>query len=249
MNQALNVENNNQATKSNATSQKPKIEISAASGFLDKVFDLKEQHQRSKTYLWEVLSKILGLYQSGYKNASTQERVENKQILEYKCEQEKIRVTKGTSVLTMMAKLIVTDNRQLAASYALVLTAADVRGQTENTFVKWLEETGGIDKVKRTYDATGCLRLPSSTDKFSVRAERGRKRLGTNVIHSIDASVLADAELAAVATDTVQTAIIMLHPDGSLSIRAIVKDKALLEKAYVAYEDENEAAAADSTTN
>ncbi|MBR8327170.1 hypothetical protein KDW40_15680 [Burkholderia cenocepacia] len=234
-----------------ANTSRPKFEVSPASSFLDKVFDLKEQHKRSKAYLWDVLSKILGLYQSGYKNASTQERVENKQILEYKCEQEKIRLTKDTSVLTMMAKLIVTDNRQLAASYALVLTTADVLGQIESTFVKWLEDAGGIDKVKRTYDATGHRRSVRDAVTPYIRAERGRKRLGTRVVHSIDASLLADSELAAVATDTVQTAIVMLHPDGSLSIRAIVKDKALLEKAYIAYEDESKAEDddTDATTN
>ncbi|WP_179401218.1 hypothetical protein [Burkholderia guangdongensis] len=236
------------ATPSPIDSVQRKIDISPASFFLDRVFKLKDEHTRSRVFLWEVLAKILGLYQSDYKNSPNAARVESKQFLEAKCEQEKIRVTSETSVLTMMAKLIVSDNRQLAAGYALVLTTADVMGQTENSFCAWLENEGGIEKVRKTYDAKGNPRPAKSPVSQSILAERGRRRIGTNILCTVDSQELEDA-LPPVEVDRERTAIVTCHPDGSVSIRAIVNDQGVLTRAYAAYANQPQSANASAESD
>ncbi|WP_186021388.1 hypothetical protein [Burkholderia gladioli] len=218
-------------------SSRPKIEISEAT-FLDKISGLEAEHVRSKTALWDMLAQGLGLFQSEIKHASAETRFANMQALKEQCTRREIRFTTNTSPLTMMLKLVVSDNRQLAAGYALVLNAADQQGQTKDTFVSWLKEAGGIERVRKTYDASGTLRPVRNLISPADLAERGRKRLGTNILCSVDALSLTDAELETVAADTMRTAIVMLHADGSMSVRAVVKDKGTLDRAYIAYANE-----------
>ncbi|WP_186136181.1 hypothetical protein [Burkholderia gladioli] len=236
----------------NTETSYPKFEISEAT-FLDKITGLEAEHVRSKTALWDMLARVLGLYHVEIKNASVEIRFSNVQALKERCTQQEIRYTTSTAPLTMMLKLIVSDNRQLAAGYALVLNAADLQGQTKDTFVSWLKEAGGIEKVRKTYDASGTLRPIKTLAVPAQHAACGRERLGTNILFSVDALSLVDAELETVTADTMRTAIVMLHADGSLSVRAIVKDKCALDRAYVAFANEfapdSTSTASDSTTN
>ncbi|MFX1763133.1 hypothetical protein PWP93_11130 [Paraburkholderia sp. A1RI-2L] len=236
----------------NTETSHPKFEISDAT-FLDKISGLQAEHARSKTALWDMLARGLGLFQTEIKQASAETRFANVQALKDQCTQREIRFTTNTSPLTMMLKLIVSDNRQLAAGYALVLNAADQQGQTKDTFISWLKEAGGIERVRKTYDASGTLRAVKSLTNPADLAEQGRKRVGTNILCSVDALSLADAGLETVTADTMRTAIVMLHADGSMSVRAIVTDKGALDRAYAAYANEHVSGDAapdsDNTTN
>lgn len=201
------------------------------------ITSLRDKNTGAHQAVRESLRDIYSAHYIYIANATPDAIKKNRRILNTACENANISTNDTTTDLHKLVKLVVSVNPQLASGYVHVLSVAQALNKTPDEFLDWLKKAGGIEAVRKKFLATG--KENPNYESGSTR-EKNRSDRIANAKNSlkatrctIDAAVLADANFSPVKEKTECVAIVVRNPDGSLGIKDLVSDKALLDSAYL----------------
>jgi len=108
-----------------------------------------KEFKKANEALYGLLADCLSLFNSQFAGVTLEQRAALRQHLTRRMTELKIKVTKRTTTLNMLVRLVFGSDRQRAARYAAVVAEAVIRGKKPEELANWIAQEGGIEEIKR----------------------------------------------------------------------------------------------------
>lgn len=212
--------------------------ITTFKGLLDAIEQCKGNYRKIHTALF------VALYTTWltYRDAPEAEKASNQTAIDDKCAELGI---KATTYRLKLAQIAFGKNPNRASAKARVITILEKLGIEPDAVGKWLEDNGGFEAVRTTYNRDGT----KMEDKPQPKSSRGSKAK-TKADDDADAPYIEKARASLQASDKATipaglvdsidqdaeyTAILRPQADGSFTVVAVLNDAKVVDAAYAAH--------------
>lgn len=142
---------------------------------------------RANSELYAILAEILKLHEQV--EASQQRDKLIKQMRVKLKEQHKIKTQANTTTTGLVAKYVTRASRKTAHVYSRVLQVAIANGVTSAGLVAYIEESGGIDKVRMAVNSAEAIKQANATAK-SYQQQLRKQLNHKSAVVSLDLSAV-----------------------------------------------------------
>lgn len=176
-----------------------------------------------------------------YRDAPESERDANEKTFAEKCKAEGVT---GKDDYLKFAKLAFGKNASRASAKSHVIQVAESHKITPDACEKWMEDNGGFEAIRTTYNPDGSKKEKGKSAGKSAGATKAKAKVGD------DAQYIAKAKAAlatsvqttipaglvdSIAQDAEYTAILRQQADGSFAVVAVLNDAKVVDAAYAAH--------------
>lgn len=201
--------------------------------------------------LYTLISDVFEACRNGFSGNNEDERGANMEVLDAACVEQGIT---GQTYYQKIGKLAFGSDSKEVSGFIHVIKVAEKNDVAPPNFISWIKEKGGIQAIRSNYKSDGTRKPEKKADESKTTSAttaiaiddqmpianddqtyitKGKTALTASVAATIPKGQLEVIE--PIGNEAECTAILLQTADGSFVIKAVLKDKKLVDSLYAAY--------------